>query len=284
MLRTYRESVHKFSKMSALTLFYKQLPVEDAMEVLQSIGEYAGKKEDKDGEKKDKKKKKEDGKKKDKKKKDDSDGEKKDKKKKKGSDGEKKDKKKKGSDGEKKDKKKKKGSDGEKKDKKKKAKKEAQNETFNAPNGLPWSERMVEKAIGSDHNKAFNQLVDNSIPSALEFKSQPPVLVPLRDLPIHNSRTRQVHAFLVCFVVNLIFFKNKTKGFSGHDQLFASFVSSLFAGRLSSFAGAVQSARLCSQGGWSGVCGHTLFCDAAVGLRSERCAHSSSERGDEIRH
>ncbi len=215
LMRTYRESVHSFSKMSGLELFYKQLPVESCMEILQfSDGEKQKKKKDKksdedkekkkknknknkndsddeDDDKKNKKKKKDsddedDGKKKKKKSKknlEDSDDEDDGKKKKKNSkknlkdsddehDGKKKKKNSKKNledsddedDGKKKKKKKdkKSGSDDEKK-KKDKDRKKMGVSSLNAPNGLPWSERMVEKTKNSDHQKAFGQLVDRRV-------------------------------------------------------------------------------------------------------------------------
>ncbi len=58
MLRTYRESVHEFIKMRSLDLFYKNLPVEDALNVLNFDGggqsEAPEKKKKKDKKNKDK--------------------------------------------------------------------------------------------------------------------------------------------------------------------------------------------------------------------------------------
>ena len=216
MLRTYRESIHSFTKMTALELFYTQMPVENALNVLNFNLSHAGK-----SDKKKKKKDKKDKKKKDKKSKeggeekeeDDSDNEKKDgeeKKKKKNKDKKKKKKNsedtngEEGSEKEEKETKKKEGKKEKKKKEKKKMekKKEKKNssssgdengdltrennsedeehvvESLNAANGLPWSTKMVEKALNSNHQKAFSQLVDASVPSALEFKSDPPFWCP----------------------------------------------------------------------------------------------------------
>ena len=49
----------------------------------------------------------------------------------------------------------------------------------------------MEKATKSDHQKAFAQLVDTTVPSALEFKSDPPVLVPLRELMANSTQSRE---------------------------------------------------------------------------------------------
>jgi hypothetical protein len=59
------------------------------------------------------------------------------------------------------------------------------------------SERVVKKATQSGHQKAFDQLVDTSVPSALEFKSDPPVLVPLRELMANSTQSREEFLQLV---------------------------------------------------------------------------------------
>lgn len=225
MLQHYRKAINEFSRITALELFYKQLPAEKAMSVI--YGQDAPESSD---EGKKKKKKNKDGKKKGKGKKKHSDSEDAEEDESAASDdrSSKKSKRKKGkhtSEDEDKPKKKKHGkkrsdSDSDNDDDEKEEEQEEDEDcirskqlsarstthrdterrraenteamrkvltgehAFVAPNAVPWSEKVIRKATSSDHRKMAKELVDNG--GDLAFKSEPPLLVPVRELKEHE--------------------------------------------------------------------------------------------------